>query len=620
MTSLPERSQPPLPVDGATPPAAFTPRSDLNVTVRPLRLPGARGQLTALYYEPVGAPAPFGDILFVPSFGEELNRCRSMVSMQARLLAGLGIGTLILDPYGTGDSGGKHADGTWAGWRDDLRLGIEWLRAAGNGCSTLWGARLGAVMASELASEDRGIARLLLWQPMLSGKTFYTQFLRIRVAAELDQPDGVKSTEELRRRSREGEVLEVSGYHINPTLARELDEVKFADAAALRHCKLLWCEVVASEEAPVAQANRNAIEAYRAAGLGLDFERVVGPLFWHVHERVVTPRLLEASTRLMAAEVEHARSVPPDSPNRPRRADAENYRDSDGPAEEPLMFPCGADNLAGVLHRTERKAARGVVIVVAGGPQYRAGAHRQFVSLARTLVADGYPVLRFDLRGMGDSSGTHLGFQHSNADIRAATDALLAREPQLTEVVLFGECESASGILFYAFQDARVKGAVLVNLWVRTEAGRARVIVKHYYSRRIFARELWRKIFTGQFALRESFKEFVANFRTYVSGLQAGAESRKRARSYADIAELALPDKTAVGLNSFDGHSLILISGRDYIAKEFDEVVKESTLWQKLLLQERVKRVDLAEADHTFSRDVWRVQAVEAVRSWMSSW
>ncbi|MGH8238380.1 MAG: hypothetical protein ACREXP_15360, partial [Steroidobacteraceae bacterium] len=135
-----------------------------------------------------------------------------------------------------------------------------------------------------------------------------------------------------------------------------------------------------------------------------------------------------------------------------------------------------------------------------------------------------------------------------------------------------------------------------------------------------FARELWRKIFTGQFALRESCKEFVANFRTYVSGLQAGAESRQRARSYADIAELALPDKTAVGLNSFDGHSLILISGRDYIAKEFDEVVKESTLWQKLLLQERVKRVDLAEADHTFSREVWRVQAVEAVRSWMSGW
>jgi exosortase A-associated hydrolase 1/exosortase A-associated hydrolase 2 len=585
-----------------------------KVSIRPLLIAGARGPLNALYYEP-RISAGLGDILFIPSFGEELNRCRSMVSMQARLLADLGIGTLILDPYGTGDSSGAHCDATWATWRDDLRLGIEWLRREANGCSTLWGARLGAIMASDLACADPGIERLLLWQPVLQGKVFYNQFLRIRVAAEMDQPNGIKTTDELRRRAREGETLEVSGYHINPTLSQELDEIKFADAQQLRRCKLHWFEVVASEEAPVAQVNRKAIETYQSAGVDVQFERIVGPLFWHVHERVVTPHLLRATTEQFETAV---RAAPAAKTNvaAPLARTKESFANA---AEHPILFPCGDAQMVGVLHRTPQPARRGVVVVVAGGPQYRAGAHRQFVSLARELVEIGMPVLRFDLRGMGDSNGTHRGFQHSNDDIRAAIDALLVHEPQLQEVVLFGECESASGILFYAFQDARVKGAVLVNPWVRTDEGRATVIVKHYYSKRIFEREFWRKILTGKFQLRASFMEFVSTLRTHLTRAKQDGDSGV-ARTYADIADMSLPLKTAVGLKSFGGAVMILMSGKDYIAREFDEVVSESTLWQSLLAIPRIQRVDLADADHTFSRDEWRLQASESVRKWMRSW
>lgn len=586
-----------------------------KVSIRPFLIAGSRGPLNALYYEPT-AKSGLGDILFIPSFGEELNRCRSMVSMQARLLADLGIGTLILDPYGTGDSSGKHSDATWATWRDDLRLGIEWLRREANGCSTLWGARLGAIMASDLACADPGIERLLLWQPMLQGKVFYNQFLRIRVAAEMDQPNGIKTTDELRRRAREGETLEVSGYHVNPTLSKELDEIKFAEAQQLRRCKLHWFEVVASEEAPVAQVNRKAIETYQSAGVDVQFERIVGPLFWHVHERVVTPHLLRATTQQFEA-IANTKSV--DKTNAAPVAAGRTQASLTNAPEHPILFPCGEAQMVGVLHRTPQPARRGVVVVVAGGPQYRAGAHRQFVTLARELVEIGMPVLRFDLRGMGDSNGTHRGFQYSNDDIRAAIDALLAREPQLQEIVLFGECESASGILFYAFQDARVKGAVLVNPWVRTDEGRAKVIVKHYYSKRIFEREFWRKILSGKFQLRASLVEFVGTLRTYLTRAKQNSDGGV-ARTYADIADMSLPLKTAVGLKSFGGAVMILMSGKDYIAREFDEVVSESTLWQSLLGKPSIQRIDLADADHTFSRDEWRLQASESVCKWMRSW
>ena len=170
-------------------------------------LGGSRGGLCALYFEPNAGVPPLGDVLVVPAFAEEMNRCRAMVSMQARALAELGVGTLMLDPSGTGDSAGEFVDATWAQWRDDLRRGAAWLDTHGHGCRALLALRLGAVMAAELARDCPGVRNLLLWQPVLSGKTFYTQFLRIRLAAEMNLPNRIKSTSELRAMSAAGQAV-----------------------------------------------------------------------------------------------------------------------------------------------------------------------------------------------------------------------------------------------------------------------------------------------------------------------------------------------------------------------------------------------------------------------------
>jgi hypothetical protein len=79
----------------------------------------------------------------------------------------------------------ESPEASWESWRDDLKRGVEWLRSRANGCHVLWGIRLGAVMAADLAAQDSGIGRLLLWQPVTSGKNYFTQFLRIRIAAEM---------------------------------------------------------------------------------------------------------------------------------------------------------------------------------------------------------------------------------------------------------------------------------------------------------------------------------------------------------------------------------------------------------------------------------------------------
>ena len=137
-------------------------------------------------------------------------------------------------------------------------------------------------------------------------------------------------------------------------------------------------------------------------------------------------------------------------------------------SEEPTVFECAGERLIAVAHRGHERIG---VLVVVGGPQYRAGSHRQFVLMARQMAQEGYPVFRFDYRGMGDSEGAPRNFEAASDDIRAAIDAFIARAPYVSSIVLWGLCDAASACMMYAATDARVRGLIVANPWVHTEAG-----------------------------------------------------------------------------------------------------------------------------------------------------
>ena len=579
--------------------------------LRPVLIDGAQGALIGFYHPPAEGVARRGDAMVVPAFAEEMNRCRSMVTFQAQALAALGIGTLVLDMHGTGCSAGEFNEGAWEGWRDDMRLGIAWLRQHGNGCRLLLGVRLGALMAAELAADDPAIDQLLLWVPVVAGKAYWTQFLRIRIAADMALPNGVKSTEELRRQSAEGQVVEASGYLVGPALAQQLDRLAMPDAARLQGKQVAWLEVVANAEASVPRANAKQAEDWRAKGVAIQQQQVVGPAFWQVHERDVAPDLITASTAAVAAWPGGALPVPT------VLAPALRLGQPAQALEYPVAFRCGDDELSGVVHRGAPGASLGVVIVVAGGPQFRAGAHRQFVSLARLFASHGYPVLRFDLRGMGDASGNHVGYQQSKPDIRAAVDEFMRREPALQQVALFGECNSASGILFYAPHDPRVRQIALANPWVRTNEVQAEVILKHYYLDRLKSPEFWRHVLGGKFQAGAAVRSFVDVVTTYARGKQALRRSGA-AQVSDNFDHLPLPSRTAEGLKRFRGRVLFLMSGRDYIAREFDEVTKSHPAWAGLLDDPRVSRQEIADADHTFSKPEAKAEAQAILLAWLA--
>jgi exosortase A-associated hydrolase 1 len=270
--------------------------------------------------------------------------------------------------------------------------------------------------------------------------------------------------------------------------------------------------------------------------------------------------------------------------------------------QQPVAFACGQDWLLGVLTRPEKPRRRGVLIVV-GGPQYRAGSHRQFVLLAEHLAAQGYASMRFDYRGMGDSTGAPRSFENIGEDLRAAIDHFMGRAPELSEVALWGLCDAASATLFYAPQDARVTGIALLNPWVRTAQGEARTYLKHYYLRHAFSTAPWAKLFRGEFDLAASATSFVRNVR------KAGAAATE-----------ALPERMAHGLARFKGQVLLILSGNDLTAKEFSDLATTSQRWRSLLQSPRIVQHRLPDATHTFPRREWRDQVARWTSAWLPTW
>ena len=254
----------------------------------------------------------------------------------------------------------------------------------------------------------------------------------------------------------------------------------------------------------------------------------------------------------------------------------------------------------------------GVVLVV-GGPQVRVGSHRQFVHLARALAQGGHPVLRFDVRGMGDSTGTPRSFEQIGPDIGAAIGALMAAQPHLKGVVLWGLCDGASAALLYLHEqpDPRVQGLCLVNPWARSEATQAQVQVRHYYTRRLLQPSFWRKLASGGVGL-SSLRGLWSSLRTLWAS--------RRTPSKPDTHEnQPYVERMAAAWKAFPGPVLLQLSAHDFTAREFETVLKTHACWQGATSRANLQIQSIADADHTLSEPVARETAERLCREWLRS-
>lgn len=277
--------------------------------------------------------------------------------------------------------------------------------------------------------------------------------------------------------------------------------------------------------------------------------------------------------------------------------------------EQGVCIALGSDQLLGVHHLPRGKASSIGVVIVVGGPQYRAGSHRQFVQIARELAGAGHAVLRFDVRGMGDSTGAARSFENIGDDIGAAVDALLRRQPHAERIVLWGLCDGASASLMYvhSHRDRRIAGLVLLNPWARSEETLARTHVRHYYGRRLLEASFWRKLLRGEVAFG-AVRELVAAVRRSRGVAEAGRQGH---------GPMSFRQRMAAGWDAVPGPILLFLSGQDYTAKEFLELASTDRNWARRLAEDKVSLVNVPDADHTFADTTSRKSVEQGTVEWL---
>jgi exosortase A-associated hydrolase 1 len=214
-------------------------------------------------------------------------------------------------------------------------------------------------------------------------------------------------------------------------------------------------------------------------------------------------------------------------------------------------FSCEGATLWGTLDAADGASG---LLIVSGGNEIRSGPWASQALLAARIAAAGYPVFRFDRRGIGDSDGPAGGFRTSAPDIAAAIAAFRAQVPSLKRVVAYGNCDGASALMLAG--DTDCDAMVLSNPWTVEEGigddaqPMLPEVVRAHYWRRLKDPGALLRLIVGQVSLRQLI-----------------ASLRDAARPAAPPSTLA--SELAAGLADFSGAVTILLAGRDRTAQAF---------------------------------------------------
>jgi exosortase A-associated hydrolase 1 len=242
-----------------------------------------------------------------------------------------------------------------------------------------------------------------------------------------------------------------------------------------------------------------------------------------------------------------------------------------------LSFHCKGETLAATLDEADDATG---LLIVSGGNEIRIGAHRGMAKLARDVAAEGFPVFRFDRRGIGDSGGENFGFRYSMPDVMAALDAFEAECPQVRDIVCFGNCDAATALVL---AELEIKHLVLANPWVFEPVDDLPppAAIKARYLNRLKDPKQWLRLISGGIDIRKA-----------LGGLTRIASPQAESSLAKDF-ELSLARNLAKS-----NQCTLLLANRDATAIAFADA------WQKMqIARKEVMVTEIDSNSHSFASD-----------------
>jgi len=396
-------------------------------------------------HSPPGSRRDLAVVLCPPVGHEYINSHRTLRHLADRLAAA-GIPALRFDYDGTGDSCGDDEDpDRLAAWRNSIDAAIRTVRAL-TVCTRLGlvGVRLGAALAAEVATETE-VDSLVLWAPVIRGRAFNRELK----ALHLTGGNRVVAIPESGQ-------LEPAGFVVTAETQRDLAELVLEQQRPKARRVLIVTRDDLPGESPL-------VEPWRAAGIEVEQRPRPGyaEMFAPPHNTVVPSAVVDEIVDWLAADAREPSVAMP-------AIEVRTEQRSAGVRESFLAFEAAGCRVFGIVtENTTAARDRPLILLPNAGATHHAGPNRLYVQLARSLATAGFPVVRFDLPGLGDSILPDPAAENDSylpaatAVIGAAIDAMSAS----AQVVLMGLCSGAHAS-FHAALDldgAPIAESVLIN-------------------------------------------------------------------------------------------------------------------------------------------------------------
>ena len=417
------------------------------------------GQLFCWYHPPLTKQRDLAVLLCDPLGSDRMNLHLTYRHL-AMELARSGIPVLRLDYPGTCDSEGspRDPDRIDAAFRA-LHRGADFLKeTAGCDAIGLFGARMGGTIALRFAAERDDVVLAGVWGAFGSGR----DYIRNQVAFE--RMMGANPHERKPARWQEGDV-EAAGFLYTGRTVEDLRKLTLADLPAHTCPRVLTFDWDTGEtsEALCRQLAERLPHVKRVATADSGTASL---------QRQEVPTVLIRHFAAWAVAHSGQRTTERNAlPSSDLREEITVQTEQGAVRERAIRFGHGED-LFGILSCPGSSVAgdgRPAIVIVNGGNNHRVGINRNHVEWSRAWASRGWTVLRFDIRGLGDSPPrkpadlNRLYLNRSVSDLREACDWL-----QITHgfqgFVVAGLCAGAYQALHLARSDARVQGLMLLEL------------------------------------------------------------------------------------------------------------------------------------------------------------
>lgn len=462
--------------------------------------------LFAWLHQTAGAVTDHG-VLICPPLGHEQVHSHRALRHLADRLAAQGFAVMRLDYHGTGDSDGTEYDPQLlATWQTNVSDAVEWLRGTA-GCRkiSLVGLRLGATLAA-LYAEKHEVESLVLWAPVVKGRRYVRELTALSQTAQLAAGSNSAG-------------IEAVGFVYAQETAGDLAQIDLL-SHSMRCQRVLIASSAnaAGDSALLDHLSKQDVVAELMALPGYE-EMMAEP-----HQTEVPQEALRSIVDWMRATAMSGGTISGTAPvaTSMLTSGADVVRES-------IQRISSAPDLMGILTEpVERTTSLPWIVMLNAGAAYRIGPGRIHVSLARRLATLGYPCLRLDINGIGDSVAADPTKENDTyaatafRDVGLVCDYLRAQQPDRA-IVLLGLCSGA----YVAFQSAAqmpqsaIIESILINplvfFWkegmVINDTNTDQLVAWREYWNAIFKWSRWKMLLTGRTrtGFAGSIKRFVGH-------------------------------------------------------------------------------------------------------------